>query len=1409
MTTQGTAKEKMLATLLEREGIGTVQRTAIQPRGTLINIPLSFAQERFWFLNQLEGGSHYNDHLALRLRGELNREALEQSLNAIVARHETFRTTFISVEGKPMQHVAAHEPIDLPYFDLTELSIDRRESEAIRHAASELKKPFALDMAPAFRLALWRLGPDDHLFLLCIHQIINDGWSMRVFTNELKAFYGSFGTETAAGLPDLAIQYADFAVWQRDQFHASDMNAEMEYWKKQLSGDLPILDLPLDQPRPSAKTFQGARHYITVSGSLLLSLRSLAQRENATLFMVLLAAFKTLIYRYSGQEDVAIGFPVANRVREETEQIMGVFINPLVLRSDLSGQPTFCELLSRVREMALDAYEHQSLPFEKLVDSLQPDRNSLYPPLFQVLFDYNNVPMPELDLPNLSISRVELDAGTAKFDLSLELNETADEIRGFFEYSTEIFDPATISLMDEHFQCLLEGIVADPEQIVSRLPLMSAAESRRVLIEWNDTEEVYGEPTTIHERFEAQVKLTPKQTAVIHEGRSKTYEELNRHANKIVDLLLTSGIKPGSRVGICIERSPEMVGCLLGVLKAGCQYVPLDPNYPAKRLEFIIKDAGISCLLTESELMDRLPNTTSTIFAIDSASARLDCRPDEDPRLANAGDGAAYVIYTSGSTGDPKGVVGTHRGSMNRFEWMWNKYPFESDEVCCQKTSLGFVDSVWEIFGPLLRGIPSVIISDAVTREPEQFIETLAANKVTRLVAVPSLLEMLLARNEVLRQRLPTLKYCVASGEAMSPELSRRFMAALPGTVLLNLYGSSEASADSTFYEITADDNRFAGSVPIGKPIGNTQVFILDRHDLPVPIGIAGELHIGGAGVSMGYLNRPELNQSRFIKNPFNKDSILFKTGDLGRFRPDGNIQILGRADDQVQIRGMRVELGEIETKMKQFDSVREAAVVTRETTPGSKAIVAYVSSENGSAHENELRAFLHQTLPEHMVPAFFVFVDVLPKTTSGKVNRRALREFKEFEPAPSGEIVSPRDDLEQKLAEIWKDILGLDTISIKDDFFEVGGHSLLAVKLFYEIEKTLDRKLPLTTLFRAPSIEKLSAIIRQGGTIGYESSIVPIQPNGAKPPFFCVHAAGGNVLFYRDLAHRLGQDQPFYGIQARRIGGSQVAHSNVKDMAAFYIREMRTIQPKGPYYLGGASFGGLVVFEMAHKLEAQGEEVAFAAFFDTYAPGYPKYLPDTSLLKSKVLGLVRRLEQHRDNLLLLKPGSRWNYLVHKIGKIRHTLWRTKRKYTDISRSEGPLTAVRKWRDQFLGRNRIEPYAAPGLIPGDYRKTEGNIRRAFENYSPSFYSGRVTLFWASKQEIGIYPDPTLGWGELIRELEVYEIQGHHGSIIAEPHVQFLSESLKSALVKAQNGTERSSRKLAETTANRHFAHSGY
>lgn len=1391
MTKMYEGKEHLLASMLESEGIAVGRRSVIRPLGTASNIPLSFAQERFWFLNQLEGGAHYNDHLALRLRGKLNEEALNRSLNEIVQRHQAYRTTFDLIDGEPVQNVREPQSFNLQCFDLSDFPVEGRESEALRQATDHLSKPFALDGRPPFRMALWRLGPNDHLFVLCVHQIINDGWSLRIFTDELVKLYRSFVTGNSAELPDLPIQYADYAAWQREQFEDADLSPEMAYWKKQLSGDLPVLELPSDRPISSVKTSRGARHYISLPENLLNSLRTLAQREKATMFMVLLAAFKTLIYRYTGQDEIAVGFPIASRDLVETENIIGVFINPLVLRSDLSGQPKFRQLLEKVREMALSAYSNQNLPFEKLVKALQPNRDISHPPLFQVLFDYNNVPMPQMALPNLDVSRVDLDAGTAKFNLSLELTESKNDIRGFFEYSTDLFTEGMIRRMSEHFQCLLEAIVADPDKRVSHLPLMTDAELDKILVEWNATEEALDDIKSIDAGFETQVEQTPDRTAVIFEGKAYTYADLNVRANRIANYLVTSGVKPGSRIGICIERSPDMISCLLAVLKAGCQYVPLDPNYPEKRLEFMAEDADLSLLLTQSRLLDRLPKRSTPVLAIDRGSAALDSHSEENLGLDAVSDGAAYVIYTSGSTGRPKGVIGTHRGALNRFRWMWDKYPFSPDEVCCHKTSLSFGDSIWEIFGPLLQGIPSVIIPDETTKDPDRLIDTLAANSVTRLVVVPALLEMLLDRTEDRRLRLPALKYCVSSGEALSPELAGRFLKALPDTVLLNLYGSSEVSADSTFYELTTEDARAMEPVPLGRPLRNTQAYILDRHCVPVPVGIPGELHIGGVGLSPGYFQRSDLTDQRMIKSPFSIDSRLFKTGDIARYRPDGNIVFLGRVDDQVKIRGMRVEPGEVESLLRQHEAVREAAVILREEPPGNKFLVAYLLSRSPAPTDIELKEFLRQNLPEHMVPAFLQTLDALPTTPSGKVDRRKLRDSEEFRPVRSVQIAGPRDPFEIKLTTIWQDVLGLTSINVTDNFFDLGGHSLLAVKLFYEIEKAFGKKLPLTTLFQAPSVEQLAAVIRRDETIGSESSLVPIQPDGTKPPFFCIHAAGGNVLFYRDLSRHLGSDQPFFGIQARRIGGRQDAHSDLKEMAAYYIAEMRAVQPKGPYYLGGSSFGGLAAFEMAQQLRALGEEVAFVALFDTRGPAYPKYLPGATLLKSRLFGIARRLEHHWDDLRLLQPGARWRYISQKMKKARHRLWRVKRKYKDIAKEHGTVVVAGTLLDKVLGRSKPIPYAAPGVVPDDYRRTEGNIRKAWDTYTPRPYNGRVTLFRASKQELGVIPDPSLGWDGLVAELEVHEVRGHHGSIVAEPHVRFLKETLQSCLEKAQkacNGT---------------------
>ena len=910
--------------------------------------PTSYPQQLLWILDQLDPGRPiYNVPGAVRLVGGVDLAALEQSFNQVVRRHEALRTTFSEVDGIPMQVISPYRAVTVPVVDLRGLPEAEREAEAGRLMSEEAGLPFDLARGPLLRARLLRLGAEESILLLTLHHIICDGWSLAVLFTELGEHYQAISKGRPSPLAELPIQYADFALWQRERLKRGELDGEIAYWKQQLAGAPPLLALPTDRPRPAAPTFRGARRTVVLPRDLVEALSGLSQREGVTLFMTLLAGFQALLSRYTGQEDLVVGTPIANRTREEMEELIGFFANLLVLRTDLSGDPTFRELLGRVREVTLGAYAHQELPFEKLVEELQPERNTSYSPLFQVMIILLNNPPGSYEIPGVEMESLEVDSKTAKFDLSLYLWEEEEGLKCSVEYSTDLFAALTIDRMLEHFEVLLTGAVSDPEARLSELPLLTKREQHQLLVEWNDTAADYPRDRCIHELFEAQAGSTPAAAALFHEGGELSYGELNRRANQLAHHLKRRGVGPESLVGVCLERSPEMVVGLLGVLKAGGAYLPLDPGYPQERLAFMLEDSQAPVILTQRPLLGRLPGRAAEgraqVVCLDTDWGEVGRESADNPDSGVTPESLAYVIYTSGSTGTPKGVLGLHRGAVNRFAWMWGRYPFAQGEVCCQKTSLSFVDSVWEVWGPLLRGVASVLIPDGMVGDAEYLIRTLAAHRVSRIVLVPSLLRTLLDLcADDLRDKLPELKYWVTSGEAIPPELARRFRQAVPQGVLINLYGCSEVSADVTCYEVREFDEHLS-SVAIGRPIANSRIYILDRHLNPVPVGVPGELHVGGAGLARGYLNRPELTTEKFIPNPYAGGGRLYKTGDLARWLPDGDIEYLGRLDHQVKIRGARVEPGEVEEALRAHPAVREVVVEAREDSPGEARLVAYV----------------------------------------------------------------------------------------------------------------------------------------------------------------------------------------------------------------------------------------------------------------------------------------------------------------------------------------------------------------------------------------------------------------------------------------------------------------------------------
>jgi amino acid adenylation domain-containing protein len=1050
--------------LAQRAGDATTV-PALVPRERPGALPLSFAQERLWLVEALlAAGAAYTIATAVRLEGPLNVGALERSFAELERRHEALRTRFATADGQLVQVIDPPGRFRLVVEDLSNLPAATPRLREREHA----QVPFDLAAGPLFRASLLRLVADDHVLLVAMHHIVSDGWSIAVLIRELGALYAAFATGQPSPLAELPVQYADYALWQREWLTGAALAQQVDYWKKHLSGASAALALSADRPRPAMQSFAGATLAFGLSRALSMELSALGRREGATLFMVLLGAFQVLLGRYSGQEDIVVGSPIAGRRRRELEGLIGCFVNTLVLRTDLSRNPSFRELLGRVKKGVLGAYAHQDLPFEKLVEELHPLRDLSRQPLFQVMFVLQNMPQEMPVLPGLRVSQRVGEDATAKVDLSLYLEETEQGLRGSFEYATDLFDAATVERMAGHFEALLKGIVAAPDSRLADLPLLSEAEQRRVVVEWNDVATEYPADRCLHELFAEQVNRTPDAAALIHADQHVTYGELDRRANQLAHHLRARGVGPEVVVGLLVERSAEMAVGLLAILKAGGVYLPLDPSHPAERLAYMLTDARAAVLVTQAGLEHLLPEYGAKMVRLDTDRPLVASEPTSAPSICTAPDNLAYIIYTSGSTGWPKGVMSAHRATVNRIAAQAAIDPYTGDDVCCLKTSIGFVDSIFEIFGPLLNGVPLIVGANAEGNGLELLTSLIEHARVTRLITVPSLASAILAEPNA-KGRLARLRSWTLSGEALSADLLRLLSATVSGCRLANLYGSSEVAADATCYIAQGWEG---GAVPIGRPLPNVQTYVIDARLQPGPIGTAGELCIGGVGLSRGYFARPELTAERFVPNPFGSGERLYRSGDFARWRPDGKLEYLGRVDHQVKVRGHRIELGEVEAILHAYVGVRQAVVTAREDDTGDKRLVAYVVGTAELAQPDALRKELRQRLPDYMVPAAFVMLDELPLTPNGKVDRRAL-------PAPPGPpevgvCVDPRTPTEDVLASIWCHALKIDRVGVNDDFFDLGGHSLLAMRVISLVREAFGVELSLRELFEASSIARL-----------------------------------------------------------------------------------------------------------------------------------------------------------------------------------------------------------------------------------------------------------------------------------------------------------------------------------------------
>ncbi|MGF1514963.1 MAG: amino acid adenylation domain-containing protein [Elainellaceae cyanobacterium] len=1408
--------------------------------------PLAAAQKQLWVLEQLTpGGAEYNVPNAYRFRGDLNVGALKRSFSKMIQRHQALRTYFKNIDGQPFQAIAETAACRFSTFDLRHLSGAISKEEAHKLAETTLNLPFDLTSLPLWRASLIHLEEQEHWLIFSVHHIVFDGWSADLFFKELLMLYDADCRGRRPALPEQPMQFTDFVHWQQQHLQGEVLDGLLKYWTQKLGSIPQPLELPTDFSRPPQPSYQGACLSIDLPESLTNRLRILSQQRQTTLFMTLLAAFNVLLFRYTARQDIAIGTPAANRSNPDMAGIVGFLVNTLVIRTHLTEQQSFADLLEQVRVSALEAYDHADLPFDSLVKALQPERNLSYNPLFQVMFQLHNrssSPQPSA----IACEPLDTEARTANFDLTLEVHETSTALVAEIEYSSDLFRPETVQRMLGHFKVLLEGIVAYPQQPIAELPLLTPKERHQLLEIWsrrasapstvNQTgsaqpnadlslsltltgSQVTGElihagslskaeaiatvleqflpelrraaaepdycppeqltlsdpafqvRTTwshladrsqaessikcLHQYVEDKARQTPDQVALRDQQQQLTYAELNARANQVARLLVAQRIAPDTPVGLCFERSLDQVVALLAVLKAGGAYLPLDPAYPQERLDYILRDAQVSVALTQKHLKFRISGV-STCFCIDGRTAASEDEANLDAAVKP--NHLAYIIYTSGSTGKPKGVMVEHRAASHFVKAAIACYGITADDSVLQFASISFDVAVEEIFTALAAGATLQLRNDDMLSSASRFLRDCRAWELTVLNLPTAYWHQLVGEIAAAQIYLPpAIRLVIIGGERALPSLVKDWQRRVGDyPQLINAYGPTEATVTATGLQVTSS-TEFSREVPIGRPLSNAEVYILgDRHQ-PVPIGIPGELYIGGSSLARGYLNRPDLTQLKFIPHPFSAQAgaRLYRTGDRARYLPDGNIEFLGRVDSQVKIRGFRIELGEVEAALLEYPGVRETVVTVCETSPGNPQLAAYVV-----AHPDQplsirtLQGFLRQSLPNYMVPTAIVALEALPLTPNGKIELRAL-------PAPSPVAIedktriAPRTPLESTLSKIWAETLELPQVSIRDSFFELGGHSLQAAQIVARILNDLEVELPLSRLFQAPTVEDMARVLAHSGAKAPWSPLVPLQSAGSQRPFFAIHGGHGEVMFYQALADRLGKNQPFYALRAQGNDYPDMAHTQIEEMASCYVKAIRKVQPEGPYQIGGASLGGIVAFEIAQQLRSQGQATAPLIIFDTGGfDDYSQPLP----IHRRIINGFRYMPRYG----LAETWKRVQLRVLKLFALDSAVefYRATGKLPDRSSPE-----LRVWEDVW----------------------ETNLN-ALETYVPRSYAGRIMLLCAVDDGDYMWNQVAsdYGWGSYAQGgVERYDIPGTHVGMFQEPHVQQLAQALKQLLASAE------------------------
>jgi amino acid adenylation domain-containing protein len=1354
----------------------------IVPVERAADLPLSFAQERLWFQHQLEPDSLvYNLPTAVRVSGDLDVAVLWRSLSEIERRHEALRTTFDNVDGKPFQRIHPAPFCAWPVIDLSGLPADRREPLAVRLAEQEARIPFDLDRGPLLRFGLVRLEPREHVALLTMHHAISDRWSMGIFFRELKALYDAFGEGRTSPLPELPVQYPDYSHWQRQWLSGEVLEAQVAHWREELAGAPAVLDLPTDRPRVPVPVFQGDRCAFRLSRETSNALRGLSRGEGVTLFMAVLAVFQTLLARVSNTGDVSVGTPIAGRGRLEIERLIGFFVNTLVLRGRLEDGPGFRDLLRRTREATLRAYEHQDLPFEKLVEELRPARSLAHTPLFQAMLVFQNASRESLPAssPASSLTLSPLEGQSrdawAQFDLTLVVQEEDEELSGSLQYRRSLFDESTVRRLLTLFERLVEAGVADPDRSLAEAELVREQERRQVVQGTVGAASAEPGSSTVVRRIAGRAAQAPGAPAVLSAAATLGYGEMERRSNQLAHLLIRRGCGRGTLVGLHMERSPEMIVALLAILKAGAAYLPLDPAYPRHRLELMLRDSGAGLVLTQERLLAGLSTDGLPIVCLDREADALGREsagmPGDGPEPVDL----AYVIYTSGSTGTPKGTLLRHLGLDNTVSALVRSFEIGPGDRVLQFASMSFDAAVAEIFVALCGGAAVCLVERESAMPGEDLARRMREMEVSFATLPPSVLAVTPSED------LPRLRTLVAVGEALPMNVAERWAA---GRRFVNGYGPTEVTVCAT----KSDGLRLGRQHPgIGHPIANVEVALLDARGLLVPTGVAGELCVGGVGLAVGYLNRPGLTAERFIPDPFcaTPGGRLYRTGDLARQLEDGSFEFLGRVDRQVKVRGFRIELEEVEAALVRYPGISQAAVVTRERGADDVRLIAYVASA-GEVSTAGLRSFLESELPAYMIPSTFVPLAELPLTRNGKLDRDALPEPREEAGTalPAAGSLAPRDELEARLTRVWQELLGVQPVGVRDNFFEFGGHSLLAVQLISRVEQETGHKLPLSILFQAPTVEAMANAIRARQQGLGLSCLVPIQPKGSLAPLFLTHPVGGNLFCYRSLVREIGGDRPVYGLQSVGLDGEEAPYTTVADMAAHYLEELKKAQPEGPYHLCGWSSGGVIAYEVAQQLKRRGDEVATLVLIDTRVSDEA----DRSITRDPALLLnlfaldfglsLDRFQLSWDEISELTPYQQLSYIL------------------DAAKAEGAVPPeievdqvlryfqVFKTNLEAMTRYQPKPYAGRMLLMRTRDPRPAGPRRQGIGWWGQLLSRAGYLRRHLRLKWQLLFNPAQGWDKLAREgVEVVVIPGSHFSILQPPHSQGLAERLREILAK--------------------------